>query len=181
MSIARRLIASTGGGAVEPFKFQIAVASGQTYKLPLFSVNGTQPNIIVSWGDSSESTITDTSDSDKFHTYTSGGTYEIQIIGSLPGFRVENDIYRTLYTAILDWGNVGIRSINFHGCINITTIPNATSGLGRVTIWNNTFRGTGITSIPSGLFDFSTNASQFVDTFSFTQILLISCVATIIS
>jgi hypothetical protein len=170
MSIARRLVSSSGGGSVEPFRFQLTVSTGQTYGLPLFSVAGTQPNIIVDWGDSSESTITNVNDSNRFHTYTSGGTYTVSIIGSLPGFRVDNDAYKTLYSAILDWGNVGLRSLNFYGCVNITSIPNATSGLGRVTQWNNTFRGTSITSIPSGLFDFSTSAYEFVDTFSFTKI-----------
>ena len=170
MSIARRLVSSSGGGQVEPFKFQIAVSAGQTYGLPLFSVSGTQPNIIVDWGDTSESTITDINDSARFHTYTSAGTYTVSIIGSLPGFRVDNDVYKTLYTSIVQWGNVGLRSLNFYGCVNITSIPNATSGLGRVTQWNNTFRGTSITSIPSGLFDFSTSAYEFVDTFSFTKI-----------
>ena len=170
MSIARRLIASSGGGEVEPFKFQLTVSAGQTYGLPLFSVAGTQPNIIVDWGDSSESTVTDVNDANRFHTYTSGGTYTISIIGSLPGFRVDNDTYKLLYSAILEWGNVGLRSLNFYGCVNITSIPSATNGLSRVTQWNNTFRGTSITSIPSGLFSFSTAAEEFVDTFSFTTI-----------
>ena len=170
MSIARRLIASSGGGEVEPFKFQLTLSSGQTYGLPLFSVAGTQPNIIVDWGDSSESTVTNVNDVARFHTYTSGGTYTVSIIGSLPGFRVDNDAYKLLYSAILEWGNVGLRSLNFYGCVNITSIPSATNGLSRVTQWNNTFRGTSITSIPSGLFAFSTSAYEFVDTFSFTKI-----------
>ena len=170
MSIARRLIASSGGGEVEPFKFQLTVSTGQTYGLPLFSVAGTQPNIIVDWGDSSESTVTDVNDANRFHTYTSGGTYTVSIIGSLPGFRVDNDTYKLLYSAISEWGNVGLRSLNFYGCVNITSIPSATNGLSRVTQWNNTFRGTSITSIPSGLFAFSTSAYEFVDTFSFTKI-----------
>ena len=170
MSIARRLIASSGGGEVEPFKFQLTVSAGQTYGLPLFSVAGTQPNINVDWGDGSESAVANVNDASRFHTYTSGGTYTVSIIGSLPGFRVDNDTYKLLYSAILEWGNVGLRSLNFYGCVNITSIPSATNGLSRVTQWNNTFRGTSITSIPSGLFDFSTSAYEFVDTFSFTKI-----------
>ena len=155
---------------MEPFKFQLTVPSGQTYELPLFSVAGTQPNIIVDWGDSSSNNIANVNDTNRFHTYTSGGTYTISIIGSLPGFRVDNDAYKLLYSAILEWGNVGLRSLNFYGCVNITSIPSATNGLSRVTQWNNTFRGTSITSIPSGLFAFSTSAYEFVDTFSFTKI-----------
>ena len=145
---------------MEPFKFQLTVSAGQTYGLPLFSVAGTQPNIIVDWGDSSESTVTDVNDANRFHTYTSGGTYTVSIIGSLPGFRVDNDTYKLLYSAILEWGNVGLRSLNFYGCVNMTSIPSATNGLSRVTQWNNTFRGTSITSIPSGLFAFSISANE---------------------
>ena len=155
---------------MEPFKFQLTVSAGQTYGLPVFSVAGTQPNINVDWGDGSESAVANVNDASRFHTYTSGGTYTVSIIGSLSGFRVDNDTYKLLYSAILEWGNVGLRSLNFYGCVNITSIPSATNGLSRVTQWNNTFRGTSITSIPSGLFAFSTSAYEFVDTFSFTKI-----------
>jgi len=173
MSIARRLVSSGGGGAAVAFSFDLTVTAGQTYVLPLFSVGGTQPNIVVSWGDSSsDSIVTSTTDPDATHTYSSGGTYTVNITGSLPGFRVDNDAYRLLYSAINSFGNVGIRQVNFYGCSNITTLSGISDldGLARVTQFNNTFRGTGITSIPSGLFEYATSAQEFTDTFSFTSI-----------
>lgn len=171
MSIARRLVTAAGGSEVTPFQFQLTVGAGQLYELPIVTVGGTQPSIQVSWGDGASSPIiTDVSDSERFHTYSSGGTYTVSVLGSLPGFRVDNSTYRLLYTAILDWGNVGIRSINFYGCSNITSIPNGSYGLSRITQFNNTFRSTGITSIPSDIFAYSPLVTEFVDTFSFTKI-----------
>ena len=169
MSIARRLI-SVSGGELEPFQFQVTVGAGVSYGLPLYSVAGAQPNILVDWGDGGTNTITSTTDANRIHTYSSAGTYTVSITGSLPGFRVDNDTYRLLYSGIVQWGNVGIRSLNFYGCSNITSIPNGEQGLNRITSWNNGFRGTGITSIPGDLFDYSTLATEFTDTFSFTPV-----------
>jgi hypothetical protein len=169
MGIARRLVTVTG--EVEPFEYTIQVSAGQTYGLPAKAVSGIQPNISVNWGDGEpDSTITTETDAARFHTYSSSGTYTISIIGSLPGFRVDNDVYRLLYRSVTQWGDVGVRSINFYGCSNLTSIPNGAPGLGRVTLFNNTFRGTGLTSIPSDIFQFSTSALEFTDTFSFTSI-----------
>ena len=169
MGIARRLVTVTG--EVEPFQYTIQVSAGQTYVLPAKAVGGIQPNIIVSWGDAtSDSTIISETDGARFHTYVSSGTYTISIIGSLPGFRVDNDAYRLLYRTVVEWGDVGVRSINFYGCTNLTSIPNGALGLGRVTLFNNTFRGTGLTTIPADIFEYSTLAAEFVDTFSFTSI-----------
>ena len=171
MSIARRLITASGASEVTPFQFQLTVGAGQLYELPIVTVGGTQPKLQVSWGDGATSPLIEsTTDIERFHTYSSGGTYTVSVIGSMPGFRVDNSSYKLLYTGIIDWGNIGIRSINFYGCSNITSIPNGAIGLSRVTQFSNTFRNTNITSIPSDLFSYSTSAVDFIDTFSFTKI-----------
>ena len=171
MSIARRLIKVEG--EVDPFIFRITTTSANTIlQLPLTNPDFRQPSIRVDWGDGSFSTITSISDSARNHTYASAGTYDVEIQGSLPGFSVNNNpSYRSLYTAVLQWGKVGLVDVGFYGCTNLTSIPtNDFEGLESVINWNNTFRSTGITSIPSGMFNFSTSAETFVDTFSFTQI-----------
>ena len=171
MSIARRLVSSAGGGETEPFQFTLTLSGGQVYELPLVSYLGLEPNVIVDWGDGTSDTyITSSTDVGRYHTYSSGGTYQVSVIGFMPGFRVDNSSYRLLYTSVDSWGDVGVRSINFYGCTNLTSIPGGAVGLGRVSVFNNTFRGTGLTSIPSDLFQYSTVATQFVDTFSFTGI-----------
>ena len=58
MSIARRLVASAGGGVGEPFQFTLTLSVGQVFVLPLVSYAGLEPNIIVDWGDSSSTAIT---------------------------------------------------------------------------------------------------------------------------
>ncbi len=176
MSIARRLI-SIEAGQVRPFKFTIQTGGANTqFELPLTSPGGKQPNIVVDWGDSSgTTTILQTLDSGRFHTYSTAGTYQIIISGYCPGFNVNNNSsYKGLYRSFDDWGGIDFEQIDFFGCINLTTIPsdvsnNATlnEGLNTVLRFNSTFRQTGITIIPNGLFDFSSNVTSFVNTFVF--------------
>jgi hypothetical protein len=178
MSIARRLL-SIEAGQVRPFKFTIQTTSVNTqFELPITAPGGKQPNITVSWGDGgSDSVITSATSSDRFHTYSSAGTYQIIISGYCPGFSVGNNpSYKNLYKSVDDWGVVQFEEIDFYGCINLTTIPadvsnNATlnDGLNTVLRFNSTFRQTGITIIPAGLFDYSSNVTSFVNTFVFCQ------------
>jgi hypothetical protein len=178
MGIFRRLLSATGG-EVRPFIFTLTITSANTvYELPLTSPAGEQPNIAVDWGDGSGSTtITNVTGITRFHTYTSTGSYQVTISGYLPGFNVNNNSsYRSLYTAVNDWGQVGLQQIDFYGCINLTSLPNDGSenatlneGLNTVLRFNSTFRQTGITYIPAGIFDFASNATSFNDTFVFCQ------------
>jgi len=171
MGIARRLISIEGD--VRPFKFRIQTTTAdRVYELPLFDADFRQPNIFVDWGDGSTDVITSISDSNRFHTYTTPSTYDITITGVLTGFRVDNNSnYRGLYREVIEWGNVGLISISFYGCTNLTSIPTFDfEGLNSVINWNNTFRSTGLTSIPDGMFDYSTAAETFVDTFSYSYI-----------
>lgn len=176
MSIARRLISSSGG-ELEPFSFNIqTTTSGQNYELPLTAPNGNQPNILVNWGDGTEDTITNVSDVEKLHTYSTSGTYTIEIEGFLPGFEVNNNsTYRELYIGVNHWGFVGLRQIDFYGCSNLSTLPtdgsnNAINNEGLLNIrrFDETFRSTGLTVIPNGLFDFSPNVVSFTNTFRFS-------------
>lgn len=178
MSIARRLI-SISGGDVRPFKFTIRTSSTNTqFELPLTSPGGRQPNIVVDWGDGSGSTtITSSSSAGRFHTYASAGDYQIIVNGYCPGFNINNSSYRTLYRSIDDWGNVEFEQIDFYGCSNLSSLPvdgsnNAilNEGLNTVRRFDSTFRQTGISVIPSGLFDYSSNANSFVNTFVFIGI-----------
>ena len=176
MSIARRLI-SIEAGQVRPFKFTIVTGGANTqFELPLTSPSGKQPNIVVDWGDgSSTTTITSALSSNRFHTYSVAGTYQIIVNGYCPGFNVDNNTsYKGLYRSVDDWGQVEFEQIDFYGCSNLTTIPadvsnNATlnEGLNTVLRFNSTFRQTGITIIPAGLFDYASNVTSFVNTFVF--------------
>ena len=176
MSIARRLL-TIQGGQLRPFKFTIQTTSGNTqFELPITAPGGKQPNLTVSWGDGSgDSTIISPNSSARFHTFTSSGTYQILVNGYCPGFSVGNNpLYKNLYKSVDDWGLVQFEEIDLYGCINLTTIPSDGSnnailndGLNTVKRFNSTFRQTGITIIPSGIFDFSSNVTSFTNTFVF--------------
>ena len=176
MSIARRLL-SNNAGDLRPFKFTIETTSANTqFELPITAPAGKQPNLTVSWGDGSgSSTITQTTSVSRFHTYVSAGTYQIVVSGYCPGFLVSNNTsYKNLYKSVDDWGVVSLEEVNFYGCSNLTSIPmdgsnNAilNDGLNTVKKFDSTFRQTGITIIPSGLFDYSSNVNSFVNTFVF--------------
>jgi hypothetical protein len=178
MSIARRLISITGG-ELRPFRFTIRTTSTNTqFELPLTAPGGQQPNIVVDWGDGSgTTTITSITSSGRFHTYASTGDFQITISGYCPGFNVNNYSSRLLYRSVDDWGQVQFEHFDFYGCSNLSTLPvngsnNAIlhDGLNTVKRFDSSFRQTGITTIPSGIFDYSSNATSFVNTFVFIGI-----------
>jgi len=174
MSIARRLVPLDEETA--PFKIGVTVTSGQTFTLPIANFGTLIPNFGVSWGDGSSGTVTSATDADRIHTYSTGGTYTITISGLMPSFKVANSTIRTLITSIIDFGRVGLRELDFYGCSSITSIPASGTmvvgyeGLSDIITFGNLMRSTGLTSIPADLFDYSTNATTFTDSFSFTPI-----------
>ena len=177
MGIFRRLLSATGG-EVRPFKFTIQTTSANVqYELPINVTGQPNPNLTVDWGDSSgTTTITSKTSSSRFHTYTSAGTYQIIVSGYCPSFSVNNSSYRLLYKSVDDWGQVGFTQIDFYGATNLTSLPNDGSnnatlneGLNTVVNFDSTFRQTGISYIPNGLFDYASNAKTFINTFVFCQ------------
>ena len=93
--------------------------------------------------------------------------------------KVNNNVaIRSLIVALIQWGTVGLRAIDFYGCSNLTTIPGSGTlslvggytGLAEVITFASFMRNTGLTSIPSDLFAYSTNATTFTDTFTNTPI-----------
>ena len=180
MGIFRRLISSGEGAGEFPFIFRITTTSaGTSFTLPIADYAGFSPNFTVNWGDGNTSSITSATDLDKTHTFSSAGTYDISISGLMPYFKVNNNAsIRGLIVAIIQWGTVGLRTIDFYGCSNLTTIPGSASlslvggytGLANVVSFAGFMRNTGLISIPSDLFDYSPNATTFTDTFSNTPI-----------
>ncbi len=177
MSIARKLIPSESG-QVFPFVFRIiTTVANTTFTTPLTDYGGLAPNLTISWGDGSANSplITASSSPDRIHTFVSPGTYTITINGFMPGFRVDNNAsIRNLISELVQWGIVGLRTINFYGCVNLTSIPGSGTlsavggytGLNEVVSFASFMRGTRITSIPSDIFEYSPNATTFTDTFS---------------
>ncbi len=175
MSIARKLIPS--GEEQFPFKFQITTTAANTvFTCPLSDYIGLTPSLNIDWGDGSNSgLITSSSSVNRIKTYATAGTYTITISGFMPGFTVNNNAsIRNLITSIIQWGQVGLRALNFYGCVNITSIPTsiamgavgAYDGLNEMRTFASFMRGTRISSIPSDIFFYSPLATTFTDTFS---------------
>lgn len=175
MGIFRRLVQSDSS-QVYPFVFKITTTAANTvFTVPLVDYAGLTPSLTISWGDGSTSPlITSSSSTNRIHTYTSAGTYTISISGFMPGFKVNNSSsIRNLITELVQWGIVGLRTIDFNGCQNLTSIPGSASlsgvggytGLGEVISFSSLFQGTKISSIPADLFAYSPNATTFSNTF----------------
>lgn len=173
MGIFRRLIPSDEENV--PFKVQITTTtSNAVFTLPLVNYGTFTPNISVDWGDSSSGIVTSITDSNRVHTYVSAGTYIITINGFMPGWKVNNSsAIRSLITGIIDFGRVGLRTLDFFGCNNITSIPASGTmeigydGLSEMVSFAGFMRGTGISSIPTDIFQSSPRAETFTDSFSF--------------
>lgn len=189
MGIFRRLTTSGGEGSTSyPFKFTILVpTAGVTFTLPIVDYGALTPNIVVDWGDGSGTTaISSSTSASRIHSYSAVGsptTYTVTIYGFLPGFRVNNSAsIRSLVTGIVQFGTVGLRTLNFYGCNNLTSIPSSTSmsavggytGLADIETFGSFMRSTGVTSIPSDIFQYSTKATDFANAFASTQITSIT-------
>ena len=129
MGIAKRLVQSDSG-QVYPFVFKITTTAANTvFTVPLVDYSGLTPALTISWGDGNTSPlITSSTSPNRIHTYATAGTYTITISGFMPGFRVDNNSsIRNLITELVQWGIVGLRVINFYGCVNLTAIPGSSS------------------------------------------------------
>ena len=192
MGIFRKLIPTA---ATEPFIITVNVPAGGTFTLPLVSYGPNPPNFTVDWGDGTAiQEITSVTDTDRIHTYTSGYTGEIIMQGFIPAWSVNNDsTIRSWITGIVDFGRTGMGKMNFFGCNNLTSIPTSAQmianggtdedgdgnrdgngigyvGLASVKDFSTFMRSTGLGSIPTGLFEFATDATDFSDAFSITPI-----------
>ena len=163
-----------GGG----FKTEWATSSpGETITLPLLNTGSLVFNCIVYWGDGSSSQITAENDPDRVHTYTTAGTYTVEIIGQCEGWSFSNGGDKLKIRKILSWGEPcgfnGFKFLGsgFYGCTNLTYLPPtggilaSGSGCGS---FQQTFRNcSGLSSVPSDLFRYhiAVNDNAFSSTF----------------
>jgi flagellin-like protein len=88
-------------------------------KLPLESDG--DYNFTVFWGDGTNNTITEWDDLNVTHTYPVAGTYEVNITGTIQGFRFNGAGDRLKILEITEWGplNVGNNGAYFRMCENL--------------------------------------------------------------
>ena len=157
-------VADTGPTAGS-FAFEVKTVAADTFQLPIYS--GGTYDFHVDWGDDSSSDITAYDDAAANHSYSGAGTYNVEITGtSLIGWRFNNAGDKLLIYDISQWGILDVGNLNgyFSGCSNLTI--SATDGLNCPNTTDFSFcffNCTGLTAIPTGLFDECT----LVTTFSF--------------
>jgi len=155
------------------FKFEVITTAADTFQLPIY--NGGTYDFHVVWGDGNTSDITAYNDAAANHSYVGAGTYNVEITGTLVGWRFNAAGDRTLIHDISQWGilDVGELGHNFFGCSNLTI--SATDGLNcpDKTDFRSCFSNChNLTALPSGVFDKCTAALTFLSCFSYCEDLI---------
>ncbi len=142
-----------------------SVSDSETIYLPL--VSGGTYNMYVDWGDGSNSAITDYSSNT--HTYTNAGTYDIKITGTCSLWNFNSvQTSKGKITAVLNWGDVGITSMNnaFNGCTNLASLaPYAPNVASYASAFYNC---PALTTIPAKLFANCINTTSFNAVFMYS-------------
>ena len=103
-------------------------------------------NYTINWGDG---TVQNNQTDNATHTYTSAGTYTVEITGTFPTILMNNSADKSKLISIEQWGNIAWQSMNssFRDCNNLVISDNAGSpDLSNVTDASDMFRASGITA-----------------------------------
>ncbi len=163
--------ANLWGKASKPFITEWTVPDNTTVTLPHLS--GYNYSYFVDWGDGTpRKYVSAYNDPNASHTYAVAGTYEVKIVGTCESFWVNNGAMKSYITKLTEFGHVGIKTLNFYGCSNLTgTIPEDSSGLNKLTSITYGFRDTGISgSIPEYFLYFSSNLQYAGGLFLYSDI-----------
>jgi surface protein len=98
----------------------LGVSDSQSFALPLVAT-GTY-DFTVAWGDGNSSVITAYNQPDVVHTYVTGGTYTLEITGTLTGWVFDGGGDRLKLLEISAWGDVVLGTTEgyyFRGCGNL--------------------------------------------------------------
>lgn len=154
------------------------VSTSTQVKLPLVA-NGTY-NFVVNWGDGNSDTITVWNAAATTHTYSTAGTYNITITGTITGWQFNNGGDKLKILSITEWGSLRLSVTAatqgyFYGCSNLTlSSVSDTLDLTGTTSLVEMFRGcTSLTSI-NNFVSWSTSAvttfaTMFYDCINFNQ------------
>ena len=164
----RILLGNEGTAAAAPdipgYRFTVNTATtdrsssnADQFKLP--TVSAGSYNAVVLWGDGQSDTITSYNQSEVTHTYSSSGTYTVDIKGSFVGHSyVGGDALKVM--SLQNWGGTNLTINNtaaFQGCANMSISATDTCTL--TGDLSSCFRSTNITGGLSG-WDF-TNVTSF--------------------
>ncbi len=126
------------------------VSNSSQVQLPLES-NGTY-NFNVDWGDGNNNMITSWDDTNKNHTYASGGVYTISITGTIEGWSFRNVGDEEKLLEIKQWSDLRLGNSGryFYGCANLNITATDILNLTGTTTLAQAFRGcTNIDQVPN--------------------------------
>ena len=116
------------------------------------------------WGDGNNDSITGWDDAAITHQYDSTGIYAIELSGKFGRFYSNNAGDDDKILSVDGWGDgIAFESFTnaFMGCSALTGIASPITSSENVANFNNCFSSTNITSIPSGLFNYTTGVTNF--------------------
>lgn len=138
------------------FKFSITITGADTFTLPLYS--GGVYDFTISWGDGDSGRVMAYNDPDITHSYSTAGTYNIEVNGTLQGWSFNNSGDCGLMTDISQWGNFsfGNTAGMFYGCSNMTISATDSPTIG--TNLNSCFRDCASITEISGISSWTVSA-----------------------
>ena len=148
------------------FTFNVATsASPETFALPLEA--GGEYDFRVDWGDTTIESIQAYNDPNVIHSYATAGTHEINITGTLKGWRFNNAGDCAKMRDIKAWGclQLGNSDGYFYGCTGLTVSATDILDLIGTTTLRSIFNGcSSLTTLAVGSWDVGsvTNLQSFV-------------------
>lgn len=117
-----------------PFIIKVNYASGFTVTLGLS--NGYNYNFVVDWGDGAVGLVTAYNDSDRVHTYASGGTYTVTMTGTIEAFNGGLTGIAAYLISVEQWGRTGMKYMTMWGANRLVYCK------GKLTSSQTTYTGT---------------------------------------
>ncbi len=132
------------------FRFEVKTTGADTFQLPIY--DGGVYDFHVVWGDGGEDDITAWNDAAANHSYAGAGTWNVEITGTITGWRFVGAGDKDLIYDISEWGplNLGNLAWNFYSCPNLTISATDILDLTGTTTFYLLFRSCGsLTTVPS--------------------------------
>lgn len=123
----------------------------------------------IDYGDGNIKHVTSWDDPNTINTYSNNGVYTVTISGLCETlYETGMDTpFPNVLTRVIQWGDIGLKSLAFMQCHELLSIPGSAYGLRRITNFYNTFAiCMSLTSLPSDLFYYCTGVTDFSNTFN---------------
>lgn len=158
---------------MEEFIYSVSVSASETISLPMFNGDDSLYDFVVDFGDGTgKKTVTAFADTDRQHTYTGAGTFDITITGTFDYIKFADSPDSII--ELKSFGGAGIGSQSFLNCTNFTTLSATDIPAIHLTNLSECFRDSAIATVNVAInsWDVSTvvtMSSMFRGTATFNQ------------